>query len=119
MERRDSITCAKLAEELLHLLEEYYFELSPTTAIYNSVLNAWSRAGKSENDAKASVYAASRAFGLLQHMLDEERQLRRNFLPAPNESSFLLVINAFAHAANAAIKAGTIPHAEHAANAPE
>jgi hypothetical protein len=122
LERRDSITCAKLAEDLLHLLEESYFELSPNTTIYNSVLNAWSRAGKSENDAKASVYAASRAFALLQHMLDkghEERQLRRNFLPAPNESSFLLVINAFAHAANAAIKAGNISDAENAANAAE
>ena len=119
LERRDSITCAKLAEDLLRLLEEYYAELSPSTTIYNSVLNAWSRAGKLENDAKASVYAADRAFALLQHMLDEESQLRRNFLPAPNESSFLLVINAFAHAANAATKAGNISDAENAANTAE
>eukprot|EP00985_Skeletonema_marinoi_P005046 scaffold2183_cov185-Skeletonema_marinoi.AAC.2 len=114
MERRGSITSAKLAEDLLHLLEEYYFELAPTTAIYNSVLNAWSQAGKMGNDAKVSLYAAVRASALLDQMLDEERQLS-GMLPPPNESSFLMVINAMSHAANSALKAGNISDAKNAA----
>lgn len=115
MERRGSITSAKLAEDLLQLLDHHYFELSPPTAMYNSVLNAWSRAGKMANDAKVSYYAANRATTLLNKMLGEER-LRSNMLPPPNESSFLMVINAWAHAADAAIRAGNISDANNAAN---
>jgi len=115
MERRGSIVSAKLAEDLLHLLEEYYFELAPTTAIYNSVLNAWSQAGKMGNDSKVSFYAAERASTLLDKMLDEERHLT-GMLPPPNESSFLMVINSLSHAANSALKAGNITDAENAAN---
>ena len=118
MERRGSITSAKLAEDLLHLLEEYYFELAPTTTLYNSVLNAWSQAGKMGNDSKVSFYAAERASALLGKMLDEERQLR-GMLPPPDESSFLMVINSMAHAANSALKAGNISDAENAAIAAE
>lgn len=114
MERRGTITSAQLAEDLLHLLEEYYFELNPTTGIYNSVLNAWSQAGKMGNDAKVSFYAADRASALLDQMLDEERQLC-GILPPPNEASFLMVINAMAHAANSALKAGDISDAKTAA----
>ena len=114
MERRGSITSAKLAEDLLYLLEQYYFELAPTTAIYNSVLNAWSQAGKMSNNSKASFYAAERAFALLDKMLDEERH-QTGMLPPPNESSFLMVINSLSHAANSALKAGNIPDAENAA----
>ena len=114
MERRGSITSAKLAEDLLHLLEQYYFELVPPTAIYNSVLNAWTQAGKMGNDAKVSFYAADRASALLDIMLDEERQLS-GMLPPPNESSFLMVINAMAHAANSSLKAGNISDAKNAA----
>ena len=118
MERRGSITSAKLAEDLLYLLEEYYFELAPTTAIYNSVLNAWSQAGKMGTDSKVSFYAAERASALLGKMLDEERQLS-GMLPPPDESSFLMVINSMAHAANSALKAGNISDAENAAIAAE
>lgn len=118
MERRGSITSAKLAEDLLYLLEEYYFELAPTTAIYNSVLNAWSQAGKMGTDSKVSFNAAERASALLGKMLDEERQLG-GMLPPPDESSFLMVINAMAHAANSALKAGNISDAENAAIAAE
>lgn len=114
MERRGTITSAKLAEDLLHLLEAYYVELTPTTAIYNSVLNAWSQAGKIRNDAKVSFYAADRASALLDQMLDEERQLG-GILPPPNEASFLMVINAMAHAADSALNAGNISDAEIAA----
>ena len=103
---------------MILLLEEYYCDLAPATAIYNLVLNAWSQAGKMGTDAKVSFYAAERASSLLDQMLDDERQIS-GILPPPNESSFLMVINAMAHAANSALKAGNIADAKFAAKSAE
>lgn len=64
--------------------------------IYNSVLNAWAKAGKESKDAELALFAAKQARHLLDQMLksDNEAQL-------PNETSFLMSINAFANAVSA------------------
>ena len=96
---------AKLSEDILKLLEEHYLHLAPDATIYNSVLNAWSKAGKESNDAKLSLYAAKRTRDLLDEMLERSGQ-SESLSPRPNESSFLMAINAHANAASILSAAG-------------
>ena len=139
MERRGTSASAALAEDLLHLLQHCFStvfkevhasmshtnndygetpDLAPDIAVYNSVLNAWAQAGKEANDAHSSFYSAQRADGLLREMLEKDPETV-NIYPPPNESSFLMAINAWAYAASFAVSAGNVSDGEIAAERAE
>lgn len=96
---------AKLSEDILKLLEAHYLHLAPDETIYNSVLNAWAKAGKDSNDTKLSLYSAKRTRELLDEMLERSGE-SDSLYPRPNESSFLMAINAYANAASILSTAG-------------
>lgn len=98
LERHGTIISAKLASDLLRLLEQQYFHLNPDILIYNSVLNAWAKAGKESNNAGLAMYAAKQAQELLDGMLEQSTDAD-NACPKPNDSSFLMVVNAYSGAA--------------------
>ena len=89
---------AKLSMDLLRLLEDQCLHLNPDTSIYNSVLNAWAKAGKESNNAELAMYAAKQAQELLNEMIVKSTGADNAF-SGPNDSSFLMVINAYAGAA--------------------
>ncbi len=90
LERRGTVTSAKLAEDLLCLLEEYYSDLNPDITIYNSVLNAYAKAAKETSDVSACFTSAQKADQLLCKLLDREKSTMSS---QPNEYSFLMAIN--------------------------
>jgi hypothetical protein len=103
LERHGTAASAKLAENLLQLLEEFYPFLSPDIAIYNSVINAFAKAAREEGSNLRSCFAsAQKADELLQKLLGKER-VESGLFPQPNEYSFLMVINAWSNAASAAV----------------
>jgi len=105
LERHGTATSAKLAEDLLHLLEEYYFDLNPDITIYNSALNAWAKAAKETSDVQSSLASAQKADKLLCSLLGRDQEESSTF-PQPTEISFLMVVNAWANAASCALSAG-------------
>lgn len=107
LERRGTAAAAKVAEGLLQLLEEYYWGLNPDIAIYNSTLNAWSKAAKSTSDVSSCLVSAQRANKLLHRLLGHDRG-ESGMFPQPTEYSFLMAINAWANAASAAVSAKKI-----------
>ena len=87
---------AKLSQELLELLTHHCSHLDPDVMIYNSVLNAWAKAGKESKDAELALFAAKQTRYLLNQMLVRNNEAQT----IPNETSFLMCINAFANAAS-------------------
>lgn len=114
MERRGNATSAKLAKDLLHLLEEHYLDLNPDITIYNSALNAWAKASKETSDVRASLASAQKADELICSLLTKDRAESGTF-PQPNEYSFLMAINAWANAASTAVSSGNEPDGQNAA----
>ena len=114
LERRGTALSAKLAEDILHLLEEYYSDLNPDIAIYNSVLNAFAKAAKESSDASSSLDSAQKADDLLCKLLQKDRAVS-DTTPKPNEYSFLMAINAWSNAATAAVSRGKLSDGRSAA----
>lgn len=117
LERHGTKASAKLAEDLLELLEEYYPHLVSDIAIYNSVLNAWSIVGKN-SCPDVALYVAQRADRLICEMMKRSYDADSPF-PRPNESSFLMAINAWSHAASVALASGDVRRSETAAEQAE
>ncbi|KAL7545480.1 hypothetical protein ACHAWF_008831 [Thalassiosira exigua] len=115
LEQRGTAASAAEAEDLLRLLEKYYLELSPDIGIYNSVLNAWSRAAKEASNLQLCLTSAQRAEDLLRRLLGRDQEELGSH-PLPNESSFLMSINAWANAASVAASSGKISEGVNAAN---
>ena len=99
LERHSTVPAAKLSEDLVKLLEDHYPHLAQEISIYNSVLNAWTKAGRESNDAELALYAAKRNRDLLNEMLLKSSEPESVYIQ-PNESSFLMTINSFANAAS-------------------
>lgn len=114
MESRGTALSAKLAEDLVHLMEEYYSHLNSDIAIYNSVLNAYAKATKNASDAHSCLASARKADDLLCRLLDN-RPGGSNTPPRPNEYSFLMAINAWANAVTASISTGNVSDGKSAA----
>jgi hypothetical protein len=114
LERRGTALSAKLAEELLHLLEEYYSDLNPDIAIYNSVLNAFAKAAKATSDVRSCLDSAQKADDLICKLLQTDR-IESDKFPLPNEYSFLMAINAWTNAATSALSNGNVPDGRSAA----
>ena len=108
LERRGNATSAQLASDLLLLLEECYFDLKPGISIYNSTMNAWVNACKEESaDVRSRLEYAQQADELLCRLLGKDRE-ESGMFPPPNESSFLMPINAWASVASSAISSGNV-----------
>lgn len=114
LERRGTALSAKLAEDLLQLLEEYYSDLNPDIAIYNSVLNAFAKAAKESSDASSCLDSAQKADDLLCKLLQKDR-IESDSTPRPNEYSFLMAINAWSNAATAVVSTGKLSDGRSAA----
>lgn len=97
-----------MADDVLHLLEEYYFDLNPDIKIYHSVLNAWARACKETSSVESSMSSAQKADELLRRLLSRDN-IESDEYPEANEYTFLMVINAWANAASTAVTAGDMP----------
>jgi len=115
LERRGTATSAKLAGDLLHLLEEYYFELNPDISLYNSVLNACAKAAKETRDVRSCLASAQKADELICTMLGKAQEESGTF-PQPDQYSFLMAINAWANAASAAVSTGKVSDGQFAAD---
>ena len=108
LERRGNATSAQLATDLLLLLEECYFDLKPGISIYNSTINAWANACKEESaDVHSRLKYAQKADELLCRLLGKDRE-ESGMCPPPNESSFLMSINAWSSVASSAISSGNV-----------
>ena len=118
LEHRGTLTSAQLASDLLLMLEECYFDLKPGINIYNSTLNAWTKAAKEtpDNDLRTRITAAQGAEKLLLRLLKEDRE--SGMFPPINEASYLAVMNVWANVTTAAVSTGNISDgrvaAEHA-----
>lgn len=106
LERHGTAASAKLAENLLQLLEEFYPFLSPDIAIYNSVLNAFAKAAKEEGSNLRSCFASAQKADELLHKLLGKERVESGLFPQPNEYSSLMVINAWSNAASSAVSSG-------------
>jgi len=111
LERRSSTASAQLASELLLLLEECYFDLKPGVNIYNSALRVFVQAGKKSSNVHSCLTSAQHADELLCKLLDKDRE-ETGMFPPPDETSFLLVINAWSNAALAAISTSNTSDAQ-------
>ena len=106
LERHGTAASAKMAENLLQLLEEFYPFLSPDIAIYNSVLNAFAKAAKEEGSNLRSCFASAQKADELLHKLLGKERVESGLFPQPNEYSSLMVINAWSNAASSAVSSG-------------
>ncbi|KAL7542120.1 hypothetical protein ACHAXR_011822 [Thalassiosira sp. AJA248-18] len=122
--RRGTVMSAEMADDLLHLLEEYYSDLNLDIKIYHSVLNAWARAAKETSDVSSSSASALKADELLCRLLGrvqsdrllEADQEEKYIFPQANEYSFLMAINAWANASSTAVSAEKIADGTVSAN---
>ena len=105
-----------MAEGLLQLLEEHYWELNPDIALYNSALNAWAKAAKTTPDVPSCLASAQKADRLLNRLLTRGEP---GMFPQPTEYSFLMAINAWANAASAALSAKNVSDGKVAAERAE
>ena len=112
--RRGTAQSANLAEELLHLIEEYHVDLHPNITLYNTALNGWAQAAKEAAEVPSAFAAAQKADQLLHQLLGKDRE-DLGLFPPPDEYSFLMAMNAYAYVAAAAVSAGNSPHGPMAA----